>query len=55
MRYDYKNTFAVYLVPVDGDDYLMEELQFDNSLRAVPPLTGSYCGENKYNTLENSL
>jgi hypothetical protein len=33
----------------------MPEISFDNNLKAVPPLTGSYCGENKYNTLENSL
>lgn len=50
IRYDYKNSFSVTL-----NEQIMEEMKFDNNLRAVPPLTGSYCGENKYNTVENSL
>lgn len=50
LRYDFKNSFAVLI-----NDEIMPEIEFDNDLRAVPPLTGSYCGENKYNSLENSL
>lgn len=30
-------------------------MEFNNQLRAVPALTGSFCGENKFNTIQNSL
>ena len=30
----------------------MPEIEFDNNLKAVPPLTGSYCGENKFKPVD---
>jgi len=50
VRYDYKNSFAVL-----KNDVVVDEMEFNNQLRAVPALTGSFCGENKFNTIQNSL
>jgi len=50
VRYDYTNSFAVV---INGN--IIPELEFSDSLRAVPNLEGNYCGENKYIPVDNHL
>jgi len=50
VRYEIKDAFAVML----GGE-LVPELEFSDTLKAVPALSGSYCGENRFNPVAQTL
>jgi len=50
LRYNYQESFAVQI-----GGKTVDELEFSDTLQAVPALTGSYCGENKFKPVANVL